>query len=254
MGCKTCEAANGRSPSQRAQRCRPPGKPVPMGVVAKSRARSVALLGIEVQATTFVALLAIIAILPVTRLMEDLIRGSLRPDKKSMHGYFMPPFSAAFSVAPALNAGTFAALICSDLPFLGLRPMRAARSRTSKMPKPDKVILSPFSSVLLITSISATTLRSASALVLPVLLANAAMSSFLFIITSCTLLHFAEFRITFGFMKRVVAQSLSRAISTKPANSGLSSLSVTSVDAIYIVAHFRILGVLAPGHAVHMPD
>ncbi|MFZ5524904.1 MAG: hypothetical protein ACOY9D_12600, partial [Pseudomonadota bacterium] len=41
------------------------------------RARGVALLGIVVSATTFVALLAIIAILSATRLMEDLIRGSL---------------------------------------------------------------------------------------------------------------------------------------------------------------------------------
>ena len=166
----------------------------------------------------------------------------------------MLPFSAAFSVAPALNAGTFAALIRSDLLFLGLRPMRAARSRTSKMPKPDKVIFPPFSSVLLITSISDTTLRSASALLLPVLLANAAMRSFLFIITSCALLHFAEFRIKFGFLKRVAVQSLARAISSKSVISGLRFLSVTSVDAIYVVAHFRILGVLAPGHAVYMPD
>src|SRR5574340_1163238 len=78
MGCKTCEAANGRSPSQRAQRRRPPGKPEPIRVATKSRARGVALLGIVVSATTFVALLAIIAILSATRLMEDLIRGSLR--------------------------------------------------------------------------------------------------------------------------------------------------------------------------------
>jgi len=47
------------------------------GVAAKSRARDVALLGIVVRATTFVARLAIIAILPAMRFMEDLIRGSL---------------------------------------------------------------------------------------------------------------------------------------------------------------------------------
>ena len=87
MGCKTYEAANGRSPSQRAQRRRPPGKPEPMRVAtkrsaaefrgtAKSRARGVALLGIVVRATTFVVLRAIIPFLSATRLMEDLISGS----------------------------------------------------------------------------------------------------------------------------------------------------------------------------------
>ncbi len=54
-----------------------PKTPEPMRVATKSRARGVALLGIVVSATTFVALLAIIAILSATRLMKDLIRGSL---------------------------------------------------------------------------------------------------------------------------------------------------------------------------------
>jgi hypothetical protein len=54
---------------------------VPIRVATKSRARGVPLLGIVVSATTFVALLAIIAILSATRLMENLIRGSL-----SIHG------------------------------------------------------------------------------------------------------------------------------------------------------------------------
>ena len=49
------------------------------GVAAKSRARVVALLGIVVPATTFVALRAIIAIWPATRLMEDLFSASLYP-------------------------------------------------------------------------------------------------------------------------------------------------------------------------------
>jgi hypothetical protein len=50
-----------------------------MRVAAKLRARIVALLGIVVPATTFVARLAIIAILPATRLMEDLFSVSLGP-------------------------------------------------------------------------------------------------------------------------------------------------------------------------------
>jgi len=48
-----------------------------MRVATKSRDRGVALLGIVVLTMTFVALLAIIAILLATRLMEDLNRGSL---------------------------------------------------------------------------------------------------------------------------------------------------------------------------------
>lgn len=90
--------------------------------------------------------------------------------------YFLAPLTAAFSVAPALNAGTLDALIFSASPVLGLRPVRAARLRTSKLPKPIKAILSPFFKVLRIISSSAASLCSASTLVLPVLSANAATS------------------------------------------------------------------------------
>ena len=94
--------------------------------------------------------------------------------------YFLGPFTATFSAAPALNAGTLAALILIASPVLGLRPARAARLRTSKVPKPTRATLSPFFSVLVTISISAAMLRSASALELPVLSAKASMSSFLF--------------------------------------------------------------------------
>jgi len=104
-------------------------------------------------------------------------------DANRMIGYLKLLFSDAFSVPPALNTGTLAALICRDSPFLGLRPMRAARSRTSKVPNPDNLIFLPFFRVLLMTSISAATLRSASTLLQPTLSANASMSSFLFIIS-----------------------------------------------------------------------
>jgi hypothetical protein len=71
-GMQGARGSEWQPPSQRAQRHRPPAKPVPVRVAAKLRVRCVALLGIVVPATTFVALLAIIAILPATRLMEDL--------------------------------------------------------------------------------------------------------------------------------------------------------------------------------------
>src|SRR5438034_10627816 len=77
MGCKARGAANSSTYSQAEQRRRPPEKPHPMRVAAKSGARFVALLGIVVQATTFVALRAIIPISHATRSAWGLCRGSL---------------------------------------------------------------------------------------------------------------------------------------------------------------------------------
>lgn len=45
-------------------------------------------------------------------------------------------FTASFRALPGLNAGTFDAGISISAPVCGLRPLRAARSRTSKLPKP----------------------------------------------------------------------------------------------------------------------
>ncbi len=42
------------------------------------------------------------------------------------------PFTAAFNVAPALNAGALEALILRAAPVAGLRPLRAARLRKQK--------------------------------------------------------------------------------------------------------------------------
>ena len=77
MGCKARGAANSSTYSQAEQRCKPPEKSHPMRVAAKSGARFVALLGIVAQATTFVALRAIIPISPATRSAWGLCRGSL---------------------------------------------------------------------------------------------------------------------------------------------------------------------------------
>ena len=44
--------------------------------------------------------------------------------------------TASLRALPALNAGTLEAAIVISLPVCGLRPLRAARSRTSKLPKP----------------------------------------------------------------------------------------------------------------------
>src|SRR6185437_13960473 len=61
-----------------------------------------------------------------------------------------PQFSASFSALPALNAGTFDALILMVTPVRGLRPVRAARLRTTKVPKPTSETSSPFFSARLI--------------------------------------------------------------------------------------------------------
>ena len=54
-------------------------------------------------------------------------------------GYFTP----SVSLVPALNLTTFLAGIWMVSPDWGLRPSRAARSETEKVPKPTKVTLSP---------------------------------------------------------------------------------------------------------------
>ena len=58
------------------QQCQAPGKPRPFRVCAKCGAGGVGLLGIVVQATTFVARLAIIRISRQTRSIGGLFRGS----------------------------------------------------------------------------------------------------------------------------------------------------------------------------------
>jgi len=60
-------------PSDKADR---PDKPLSLWVAAKCGVCIVALLGFVVLATTFVARLASIRILPATRFTKDLIRGS----------------------------------------------------------------------------------------------------------------------------------------------------------------------------------
>jgi hypothetical protein len=77
MECAKRGAANGQTPWQAERQSRPPGKPRPIQVAAKCGVCIVALLGFVVLATTFVARLASIRILPATQFAEDSIRGSL---------------------------------------------------------------------------------------------------------------------------------------------------------------------------------
>ena len=83
-----------------------------------------------------------------------------------------------------MNDGTFLAGIFNSAPVCGLRPVRAARFDTLKVPNPINVTVSPLFRALVMFSMVASSARQASALVDPVALANASLSSPLFM--SCS--------------------------------------------------------------------
>ncbi len=70
---------------------------------------------------------------------------------------------ASFNALPARNLGTLAALILIAAPVWGLRPVRAARLPTAKVPNPTRVTDPPFLSVVLIPPITASSARPAAA-------------------------------------------------------------------------------------------
>ncbi len=69
---------------------------------------------------------------------------------------------ASFKALPGLKAGIFDAAISISSPVCGLRPLRAARVRTSKLPKPINCTLSPFAKVSWIDAKTASTAAVAS--------------------------------------------------------------------------------------------
>jgi hypothetical protein len=75
-----------------------------------------------------------------------------------------------------LNVGALRAGILSSLPVCGLRPTRAARLETLKVPKPMSVTTSPFLSALVIAASVASIARPASAFVEPAAFATASIS------------------------------------------------------------------------------
>lgn len=82
--------------------------------------------------------------------------------KKPFIGLLSKYLTASFNALPALNAGTLLAGISISLPVWGLRPLRAARSRTSKFPKPINWTFSPLESDCWIDSKTASTAEPAS--------------------------------------------------------------------------------------------
>src|SRR5699024_6641024 len=76
-----------------------------------------------------------------------------------MYSYFL---TASLRALPALNAGTLLAGISISSPVCGLRPLRAARSRTSKVPNPIICTFSLSPSVSMTVSNTASTALPAS--------------------------------------------------------------------------------------------
>src|SRR5690554_7188195 len=88
--------------------------------------------------------------------------------------------TASLSALPALKLGTLAALISIGSPVCGLRPVRAARSLTVKIPKPTRETVSPFLRLSVTLSIMASSARLAAALGISADAAMASISSDLF--------------------------------------------------------------------------
>ncbi len=74
---------------------------------------------------------------------------------------FFAPLVIALNSAPARKAGTEVFFTCTAAPVAGLRALRAARSRFSKIPKPVSLTWSPLATAAYTVSITAS--RAAAA-------------------------------------------------------------------------------------------
>ena len=91
-------------------------------------------------------------------------------------------FTASFNALPALKLATLDAAIWMVAPVCGLRPLRALRCFTIKVPKPTRATCSPFFSSLVILSNTASSARPAEAFGRSAAVAIASISSVLFTI------------------------------------------------------------------------
>ena len=80
----------------------------------------------------------------------------------SLHNFLCNYLTASLSALPGLKAGTLLAGISISSPVCGLRPLRAARSRTSKLPNPINCTFSPSFKAFKIESKTASTAFVAS--------------------------------------------------------------------------------------------
>ncbi len=95
---------------------------------------------------TFAAALAVLRAAPVADLVAF---GSF--------GSFFAPLTTSLKLAPGLNFGTAVFFSLTVAPVAGLRPVRAGLSRFSKEPKPVRTTRSPFATVRVTVSSSAST-------------------------------------------------------------------------------------------------
>src|SRR5260221_12882069 len=94
-----------------------------------------------------------------------------------------PSFSESFNCLPGLIFADRLAEISIDSPVFGLRPVRACRSDTENVPKPEMFTRSPWRSAAITSSSTMLIARSASALLRGSLFDNASISSALVICT-----------------------------------------------------------------------
>jgi hypothetical protein len=102
-----------------------------------------------------------------------------------LHGTGAYSFTASFRAFPALNPGTFDALIWIVAPVWGLRPSRAARGLTENVPKPTRDTWSPRLRASVTLSITASSARPASDLLMSAADAIASIRSVLFTKVPC---------------------------------------------------------------------
>ena len=89
-------------------------------------------------------------------------------------------FTLLAKSVPALNFATFLAGILISVPVCGLRPVRAARLVTAKVPKPTSDTEPPFFRVVFTAPMVASKARVAAALEMSACLAMCSISSVLF--------------------------------------------------------------------------
>src|SRR5512139_1756179 len=105
-------------------------------------------------------------------------KGAALPTELSTRG--LNQLTASFRALPGRNLGTLAALILMVAPVRGLRPERAARLLTLKVPKPTSETLLFFLSVDFTPPIRASSARVAAALEMSACLAMCSINSDLF--------------------------------------------------------------------------
>src|SRR3974390_2901808 len=88
-----------------------------------------------------------------------------------------------FNSTPGVNLATRRAAILRTPPVCGLRPLRALRCKTEKVPKPTRVTRSPFFSAAVTESTSTSIAAEALVLVMPVEAAIFSTKSVLFMVT-----------------------------------------------------------------------